>query len=465
MARRPLKDVVVLLPGITGSVLRKDGKDLWAFSGGAITRALLSLGGSIKALALEEDPPDVDDLGDGITADRVAPDVHMFPGLWKIDGYSKVANWIRQQFDARPGENFFEFPYDWRRDNRVAARKLGRAARGWLAAWRERSGAADARLVLVGHSMGGLVSRHFLECLEGWRDTRMLITFGTPYRGSPSALGFVANGLRKKLGPLTLVDLSDLLRSLTSVYQLLPIYPCYDAGDGKPVRVTEATIPNLDAGKGAAALAFHLEIADAVEAHERDEDYRRGGYRVCPVVGTFQPTSQSARRSAGGVEILQQYFGDDAGGDGTVPRVSATPIEMQQETGAMFVSERHASLQNSDPVLVQLSGWLSGSGIDLSAFRAFPGSNLALDLEDAFVTGEPVTVRVRPEDEAVGELTAIVADAERGGEVDRATLRDAGGGWRRAELTPLPEGTYRITVRGGMEARPVSDVFAVFPGA
>jgi hypothetical protein len=32
---RPMKDVVVLLPGILGIVLRKDGKDVWAFSGGA----------------------------------------------------------------------------------------------------------------------------------------------------------------------------------------------------------------------------------------------------------------------------------------------------------------------------------------------------------------------------------------------------------------------------------------------
>jgi hypothetical protein len=32
--------------------------------------------------------------------------------------------------------------------------------------------------------MGGLVARHYLEVFDGWRDTRMLVTFGTPYRGS-----------------------------------------------------------------------------------------------------------------------------------------------------------------------------------------------------------------------------------------------------------------------------------------
>ena len=62
-------------------------------------------------------------------------------------------------------------------------------------------GSPDAKLVLVGHSMGGLVARYFLECLDGWRDTRRLVTFGTPYRGSLNALNFLVHGLQKKLGP------------------------------------------------------------------------------------------------------------------------------------------------------------------------------------------------------------------------------------------------------------------------
>src|SRR5919106_4535250 len=255
MARRAMRDVIVLLPGITGSVLQKDGKDVWAFSGGAIVRALLSLGGSIKDLALTDDPPDEDDLGDGVTADRVMPDIDLIPGFWKIDGYGKVATAIEEAFDVRRGENFFEFPYDWRRDNRAAARKLARESHDWLRAWRERSGNAGAKLILVGHSMGGLVSRHFLEVLDGWRNTRMLVTFGTPYRGSLNALAFIVHGMRKALGPITLIDLSKLLRSFTSVYQLLPIYPCFQAADGgELVRVSEATgIPHLDVARAKAA--------------------------------------------------------------------------------------------------------------------------------------------------------------------------------------------------------------------
>jgi pimeloyl-ACP methyl ester carboxylesterase len=462
-----MKDVVVLLPGITGSVLRRDRKDVWAFTAGAFVRALVSLGGSVRDLALTDDPADVDDLGDGVTADRVMPDIHMIPGLWKIDGYTKVAKAIRQTFEVEPGRNFFEFPYDWRRDNRVAARKLARKSRDWLTSWREATGNDDARLILIGHSMGGLVSRYFLECLDGWRDTRMLVTFGTPYRGSLNAVRFISEGLSRKLGPLTLIDLSGLLRSFTSVYQLLPIYPCVDAGDGALARVAETDgIPHLDRDRAAAALAFHREIEAAVDEHRRDEQYRDEGYRIHPVVGTFQPTLQSARLDGDGVKVLREYEGSDLDGDGTVPRVSATPIEIEDEAGAMFAAERHGSLQNADPVLVQLAGLMSGIGLDLGSFRDPPGARLGLDLEDAYATGEPITISVRTEDPiAVGELTAVVIDAERGAEVERGTLPRGDEPWRTTELPPLPEGAYRITVGGGGLVRPVTDVFGVFGGA
>lgn len=67
-------DGVVLIPGIGGSVLQKDGKDVWALSPGAALRAVLSLGGSINRLQFDGDDPDADDLGDGVVASRVMPD-------------------------------------------------------------------------------------------------------------------------------------------------------------------------------------------------------------------------------------------------------------------------------------------------------------------------------------------------------------------------------------------------------
>ena len=461
MAKKAMRDVVVVLPGITGSVLQKDGKDVWNVSGGSVLRALLSLGQNVKELALEEDPHDVDDLGDGVTAPKVMRDIHLIPGLWKIDGYSKVLQYVTETFDVRAGENFFEFPYDWRRDNRVAARKLAKDAQGWLAAWRQKSGADDAKLILVGHSMGGIVSRYYLECLDGWRDTRVLVTFGTPYSGSLNAVGTLVNGLKKKIGPVG-IDLSELVRSLTAIYQLLPTYACYDGGDGQLKRVDEVSLPNVDAAKVKAAAKFHDEIRDAVKAHEDDGEYREGGYDRRPVVGILQPTNQSVRADGGTVKLVKSLGGEDQGGDGTVPRVSATPAEMEREANAMFASERHASLQNEDAVLVQLRGVISGLDIDFPGFRdAFPTIGLALELEDAYAPEEPVQVRVQPEEETLDPLLVEVENAETGEQVARETLRPAEEGWYGAELRPLPEGAYRLTAFGSGRVEPVTDLFVV----
>ena len=62
MSRIPIPDVVVLLPGITGSVLQRDGKDIWAPSPGALLRGLVSFGRSVKNLKLSDDDWKAPDL-------------------------------------------------------------------------------------------------------------------------------------------------------------------------------------------------------------------------------------------------------------------------------------------------------------------------------------------------------------------------------------------------------------------
>jgi lecithin:cholesterol acyltransferase len=466
MPKEKMGDVIVLLPGLMGSILRKGDKDVWSASVGALLGGVLSGGGRFKDLVLREDPPDRDDLGDGVVASRVMPDVHMIPGLWKIDGYSKVADTIKANFEVTEGQNFFPFPYDWRRDARVSARRLDRQAREWLTRWRASSGKADARLILIGHSMGGIVSRYFLEGLEGWRISRALVTFGTPFRGSLNAVDTLANGVRK--GPFGIMDLTELARSLTSVYQLLPMYPCYDAGDGRLVRVGETTgIPNIDAARAASGLAFHYEVRDAVTAHLDTAEYREKGYQTYPIVGIRQPTRQSARRAGAGVELLETYQGADQSGDGTVPRVSATPLELSDARREMYAGTRHGSLQNADAVLTNLIGLLSSFALGLGDFRAAalpPGAaapvRLGLRLEDVYWSDEPISLGVRPDREAVA-LRCVVADSSSGRQVAQALPVPTGDRWQRAEMAPLPAGAYRVTVTGAAEIEPVADVFAV----
>ncbi|WP_051379788.1 lipase/acyltransferase domain-containing protein [Bradyrhizobium murdochi] len=449
-----MRDVIVLLPGITGSVLTKHGTTIWGYSASSIGKALLTLGGTMeRALALPHDDPEVDDLEDGIVADALMPDLHLLPGVWKIDGYGKITDAIATGFAVTEGKNFFQFPYDWRRHNKVAARKLAREAKRWLANWRNSSGNADAKLILVCHSMGGLVGRYFLERMEGWKDTKALVTFGTPYRGSLNALNGLANGI--KMGPL---DLSEVSRQFTSIYQLLPIYECYDSGDGRLVRVAEATgIPNVDLAKAQAALRFHREIEEAVKSNQQLPQYQTSGYRIFPIVGIAQQTNQSAQRAGGRIEMLETYRGDALTGDGTVPQVSAIPIELSDNPSAMYAATKHGSLQNADAVITNMVGIVSGLDIDLGSFRK-PKTRVAIEIEDLYLSGEPVVLRARPTRDAVLKVAFWRSgDAKPSAELAMVAARD---NWHHAEFIPPVPGAYHVAV-SGMEVETAQDSFAV----
>jgi hypothetical protein len=80
-----MSDVIVLIPGILGSVLVKDGREVWGVSGSSIASNLMTFRGALRSLEL---PRGVghDDPKDGVTAPRVLPRLYMVPTFWKADG-------------------------------------------------------------------------------------------------------------------------------------------------------------------------------------------------------------------------------------------------------------------------------------------------------------------------------------------------------------------------------------------
>jgi pimeloyl-ACP methyl ester carboxylesterase len=482
MARKRLRDIIILLPGITGSVLQRNGKDLWAISGSAAWHWLSSLGKALDHLLLKKDDQDVDDLGDGIVATRLMPDAHLVPGLVKIDGYSKIVSAINDNFKIEPGNinepgkpaNYFEFPYDWRRDNRVAARRLRTLIDRQLPLWRERSGASDARVILIAHSMGGLIARHYLEVLDGWTNCKALITFGTPYRGSLNVLDFLANGYKKLF-----VDLTDVMRSFTSVYQLLPIYKALKVG-GEYHRVAEIEgIPFVDKERAKQALAFHREIENAVNRHRKDPEYLEKGYKIIPVLGTRQPTLQSAELSEGRLTAkrdLPDWIDDLLGdGDGTVPRLSAIPIELSDEYRDTFFPERHGSLQANDSVLYDIRSRLEQMQIvglheirgPLFSEEAAQEAALSLELDDLYVAGEMVELRaqlINVREDAGGVEALLESISHDGVKSVKKRFQAADGNWL-LQLEGLQPGLYRVAVQtsriGPAAPPPVHDIFEI----
>ena len=474
--KTPMKDMVVILPGILGSVLQKDGKDLWNVSGQAVWQVVQNLAKRLQDLKLEGDDPDVEDLGDGIKATSLMTDTHLIPGLWKIDGYTKPSQLITQNFQVTEGDiyndpeetaaNFYHFPYDWRRDNRADAKILKRLLAQRLKTWRESSGNSNAKVILLAHSMGGLVSRYYLEVLGGWQDCRALFTFGTPYRGSLNAVNILANGFPKGgIDLIKVLGMREIIDSLTSVYQLMPIYKVLQIGNESHRIAEVANLPNISQEKAQDALAFHREIETAVNSNPQDS------YATVPFVGVQQPTLQSAELRNGKIivsntlPIIMSGLTHLADGDGTVPQISAFPIEFSDRDILeipSFIAESHGAIQNQSDILLNLLNKLqiaqSPSGTiqdirgrgkeEVRAIKVTKGISLSLD--DLYLNNEPIviTARVNPDNSAVDRLKAKIdcVSAEKPALNLDFEAQDNQWVLKQDDLT-LESGLYRITVQ------------------
>ena len=72
------------------------------------------------------------------------------------------------------------------------------------------------KLNIVGHSMGGLVARHYVQSCGGAEQVKSLITLGSPHHGTPTALigiGLMAGGLLSR-SPFQMLPQSKLIQRL-----------------------------------------------------------------------------------------------------------------------------------------------------------------------------------------------------------------------------------------------------------
>lgn len=159
-----ISDLIVVVPGITGSVLERRGRVIWDKSWRTARSLLTADPAFLEALTLDGVPPAQDP--DGLKATRLIDGPSMIPGLAKLGGYSRLAAFLDQTFAlvSKRGQappNYLEFPYDWRLDNRQNATYLADFLAPRLNAWRRHSGVQEARIIIFAHSMGGLLARYY----------------------------------------------------------------------------------------------------------------------------------------------------------------------------------------------------------------------------------------------------------------------------------------------------------------
>jgi len=438
-----VRDVVIVVPGIMGSELvDADDKPVWSVSPGALANAIRTLGKSLQRLELPDGIGD-NSPGDGIRATALLNSLHVVPGLWSpITGYDGLISFLRSgrfhlvEADLRnPGlvPNLIQFPYDWRLSNRFNGKLLAQVASNALERWRSQPGMGEAKLVLVCHSMGGLVARWFAEREGGAELIRALVTIGTPHRGSLRALAHLVNGLEPGIGPLHL-PLTQFVRSLPALYQMLPQYDCLVTNGGR-TSLTQGRCPGLDSDMLADALAFGEQIAG------RDPL----PYTLHKVVGIRQPTPTTARVAGSQLVPSVEIDGHNQGGDGTVPQLAAEPTAGRgREVHA--IAAQHGELQGTRSVLDLVDGILSRQEI---VWQAAEVEGFGLEMADLWTTRQEPQLQVS----GLKDVRLLVTVKD---ELDRLVFGPSPvSPDGTATVARLPEGGYRAVVASSSRGGPL----------
>lgn len=422
--------------------------------------------------------------GDGIRATGLIRAPAVLPGFSSLRPYSELLRLLERHFEGvvideghpdtppPPGANVLCAPYDFRRSIVDAAEEVARTVHdrfGPASEIRNRGG-----VVVVAHSMGGLVARWWLGPGGAGPLCRALLTLGTPHRGAPKALDWLVNGVRLK--GIRFKRATEVLATWPSVYELLPRYPAVlDVASGLARRPHEVFVPGLDRARARAALDLHETIEGAWDANASPHRPE-----VVPFIGRFQATPERATLEGGRLVVEKRRAEwldiDDWAGDGTVPYVSALPLEMNRSWGGRRMpAARHSALSTLEVVVEALDGPQGAptAGVRDPADDARP--TLSLDAEEWYPAGEslPLEVTTRGADGTLegpeeGMRVWACARPTGGGPEGEAELESCGDGHWRGEIGVLAPGTYELEIsapgRRGGEARPLQEIVAVVEG-
>ena len=288
--------------------------------------------------------------------------------------------------------HFFQFPYDWRQDNRLSANDLDKVIKDWHPHLKGRP------VIFIAHSMGGLVFKwwHYNFFLKYKKDyefkIEQVLFLGTPHQGSPATYSAFSEGfnlLSESGSFLQGLEQATITRQLNnngptfpSVFQLLPI-------DEKWTEYTDLNVPSL---KKQPINLFAVDIwrrlkwprkeilkmtkeefydvlPDMLESARSFHEILNKGpiIKEALYIYSFQhrtPIKFKVTRQLDG-ELLQEVVAAEKSGDGTVPTDIAKNWDRVQDTmRCKSVSRRHRELVNDEQFYEMIVSY-----IDAGRFR------------------------------------------------------------------------------------------------
>lgn len=433
--------LVVVIPGIGGS-------ELADASGTIVYKA-----GRRSLVGAALDPSVLDASNELRPVGLVGPCSLIFWQL--VTGYDGLLNGISNGLGLSPGDvvtageelvnpdaTVVAFPYDFRRSVEHIAKDLDRVV---------RQRAQGRRVVLVAHSMGGLIASWWWAFLSEGIDVDQIITLGTPYRGAAKALDVLVNG-RMHFGPINVPQaVIDTVRTWDSVFDLLPHYQVVNGNDKYryPHELPSGTTSAVTGFSGKARAAYlknrrlHRAMADKVSESGRNPFtvYYSQGHRTlgCASIDSHANQLVVAKGNP------RAFPANWDGGDGTVPAFSMIPDIVERDFSRWRrLAGKHQGLVEEKPVFEHVSEYArdrlpaaarGARGHDADAY-------LQVDLEDVVLAGTQAEVRLRVVDKAGSVLDVGNVGGKVGGKRFLADRRDDG--WWSAQLPALEEGVHSV---------------------
>ncbi len=317
-ARHP----VVFIPGFMGSELWRGDERIWP---------------NVKDLFTHPEVYRFPSTA-SIEARQLVSEVVIVPRFLKIERYKALGDFLCDDLGYERGKDLLEFPWDWRLDPRVAAKQLAEQ----IDDWREKVKEAQLPITLIAHSLGCLVSRYYVEKLNGYSVVNRMVLLGGTHSGMPKTLeAFGAFGKQPFIYGIA-EPFQRAIASAPSIYTMLPTYPCVFDSYKNPIDLyhDEKWCPDEYRGHLRNAVEFRRELGTKC----RVSAISIFGYGIqTPTRATLEDRNQT-----GGWDHIQ-FITEDKG-DSTVPEESAFLPNAEIHP----VHQHHAALYMDNDVKMRL---------------------------------------------------------------------------------------------------------------
>ena len=385
----PWKKAIIIVPGVTGTelMLASDtdnlsaGTKVWPpIEGGENFKDPSVLNHTLNKLTAIQ----CDSSGNSVYNLIVKNDNN----YGALDTYKELYNYLNEEFGT--DREIVFFGYDWRKPNNISGNLLKEKINEY------------SSVIIVAHSMGGLVTSHMLRDTTVRQKVEKVITLGTPYLGSLEMLPLLSHGhygyidyVLENLHPVLALIAKEIVLQPTlqamavnipSLYELLPTQRYFSIDNRYYYSIKylvagtehfttfEATRTWLPIARDEDAIGtFNMNLFDiATNNHSllwNNNSHITNNVDTYYIAGEQKTTISTYTFKDGFTDSYSTTSVNS--GDGTVLLYSATMNDLYPQK-TFFVTAGHNTLVQSNGILKFLKNIINGNNNLTSVMRTQP---------------------------------------------------------------------------------------------